>query len=119
MDVVTRYIAGGYNSAPYSTPSGYAAEPSTAYVLPQNIPYLAQGAVIPPNAPFYAVLGDQKNGTNVEAPLETIKQALAEVMGEYGMDVNVEFTGELAALARRGAPVITREQRRNAIARGL
>lgn len=119
VDVVTRYIAGGYNSAPYSTPSGYAAEPSTAYVLPQNIPYLAQGAVIPPNAPFYAVLGDQKNGTNVEAPLETIKQALAEVMGEYGMDVNVEFTGELAALARILAPVITREQRRNAIARGL
>lgn len=45
-----------------------------------NIPYLAQGAVIPPNREFLAVLGDQKRGTNVEAPLETIKQAVAEVI---------------------------------------
>ena len=49
-----------------------------------NIPYLAQGAVIPPNREFMAVLGDQKQGTNIEAPLETIKQALAEVMAQQG-----------------------------------
>ena len=47
----------------------------------KKIPLLASGAVIPPNAPFMAVLGDQKHGTNVEAPLETIKQALREVIG--------------------------------------
>lgn len=46
-----------------------------------QIPYLATGAVIPPNAPFMAVLGDQKHGTNIEAPLDTIKQAVAEVIG--------------------------------------
>lgn len=46
-----------------------------------TVPYLASGAVIPPNAPFTAILGDQKHGTNVEAPLETIKQALREVLG--------------------------------------
>ncbi len=46
------------------------------------IPRLASGAVIPPNREFLAVLGDQKSGTNVEAPLSTIKQALAEVLGE-------------------------------------
>lgn len=45
-----------------------------------NIPYLAQGAVIPPNAPFMAMLGDQKHGTNIEAPLETIQEAVALVM---------------------------------------
>ena len=44
-----------------------------------KIPELAQGAVIPPNNPFLAVLGDQQSGTNIEAPLETIKQALREV----------------------------------------
>ena len=49
-----------------------------------KIPKLAQGAVIPPNREFMAVLGDQKQGTNIEAPLETIKQALAEVMAQYG-----------------------------------
>ena len=41
-----------------------------------NIPKLAQGAVLPPNSPFLAVVGDQKSGTNVEAPLDTIVQAL-------------------------------------------
>ena len=45
-----------------------------------QIPYLAQGAVIPANQEFLAVLGDQSHGTNVEAPLDTIKQAVAEVM---------------------------------------
>ena len=48
------------------------------------IPKLAQGGVIPPNKEFMAVLGDQKNGTNIEAPLDTIKQALAEVLNGRG-----------------------------------
>lgn len=49
-----------------------------------KIPLLATGAVIPPNAPFMAMLGDQKHGTNIEAPLETIKQAVREVVGNGG-----------------------------------
>ena len=40
-----------------------------------SIPRLAQGAVIPPNREFLAVLGDQKRGTNIEAPLQTIVDA--------------------------------------------
>lgn len=48
-------------------------------ITPPKIPYLANGAVIPPNAPFMAVLGDQKHGTNIEAPLSTIEQALENV----------------------------------------
>lgn len=49
---------------------------------PPLIPKLAQGAVIPPNREFLAVLGDQKQGTNIEAPLSTIQEAVAAVMGE-------------------------------------
>ena len=56
-----------------------------------QIPYLAQGAVIPPNREFMAVLGDQSHGTNVEAPLATIQQAVADVMQD-------NLDGELAAL---------------------
>ena len=48
------------------------------------VPHLAQGAVIPPNREFLAVLGDQKHGTNVEAPIDTIKQAVAEVLASSG-----------------------------------
>ena len=44
------------------------------------IPYLAQGAVLPANKPFLAVVGDQRYGTNVEAPLATIQEAVSLVM---------------------------------------
>jgi hypothetical protein len=46
-----------------------------AYLGRVSIPRLAQGAVIPPNREFLAVLGDQKHGTNIEAPLQTIVDA--------------------------------------------
>ena len=44
------------------------------------LPKLATGAVIPPNAPFAAILGDQRSGTNVETPLATIQQAVSDVV---------------------------------------
>lgn len=85
-----------------------------------SIPRLAQGTVIPPNREFLAVLGDQKNGTNVEAPLETIKQALAEVLSQNGSgeEITIKFTGDLATLARVLTPEITRQQRRTQRALG-
>ena len=49
-----------------------------------KIPRLARGAVIPPNKEFLAVLGDQKHGTNIEAPAELIKQMAMEAMLEVG-----------------------------------
>ena len=49
-----------------------------------QIPRLAKGAVLPANRPFLAVVGDQRRGINVEAPLETIRQAVADVLGGAG-----------------------------------
>ena len=49
-----------------------------------EVPQLATGAVIPPNREFLALLGDQKSGTNIEAPLETIVQAFRQALGERG-----------------------------------
>ena len=48
-----------------------------------QIPYLAQGAVLPANKPFLAMVGDQKHGTNVEAPLATIQEAVAKVLDSH------------------------------------
>lgn len=48
-----------------------------------KIPKLAQGAVLPANQPFLAMVGDQKHGTNIEAPLATIQEAVALVMEDY------------------------------------
>ena len=45
-----------------------------------ELPRLATGAVIPPNREFLAMLGDQKYGTNIEAPLDTIKAAFEDVV---------------------------------------
>ena len=70
----------------------------------EKIPKLANGAVIPPNQEFLAVLGDQKRGVNIETPLETMLQAfrgaLAEVeLGGAGdivipIYINNELTAE-------------------------
>ena len=68
-----------------------------------KIPRLAQGAVIPPNREFLAVLGDQKQGTNIEAPESLLRDIYAEGNAETnallqqliqvmqrGMTVNVD-----------------------------
>lgn len=57
-----------------------------------QIPRLATGAVIPPNREFLAVLGDQKSGTNIEAPLSTIEQALENVIRRRGYAGEKEIT---------------------------
>ena len=61
-----------YSATAYPVMAAYAATP--------EIPHLARGAVIPPNQKFLAVLGDQRSGTNIEAPLTTIQEAVAMVM---------------------------------------
>jgi hypothetical protein len=50
--------------------------------VPQvQIPRLAQGAVIPPNQQFAAILGDQRHGRNLEAPEGLIRQIVREELG--------------------------------------
>ena len=58
------------------------------------LPALARGAVLPPNKPFLAMVGDQKTGTNVEAPLSTIEQAVANVIAKMGIRVVFDVKGD-------------------------
>ena len=60
---------------------------------PSKIPYLATGAVIPANAPFTAVLGDQKHGNNIEAPEALIRKIVREESGNRGGTYH--FTGQI------------------------
>ena len=72
-----------------------------------DIPQLAHGAVIPPNREFLAVLGDQKSGTNVEAPLSTIKQAVMEALAQGSREpINVNLVVDGKTLARVVVPNI-------------
>lgn len=64
----------GYSSFGVSVPK---------WSLP-NIPYLASGAVIPPNKEFMAVLGDQKHGNNIEAPESLIRRIVREETASSG-----------------------------------
>lgn len=57
-----------------------------------SLPRLAQGAVIPPNREFLAVLGDQKSGTNIETPLSTMVQAFKQAMTETGVAGSRQMT---------------------------
>lgn len=63
-----------------------------------SIPRLATGAVIPPNREFLAVLGDQKSGTNIEAPEELIRKIVREESG--GM--NTELLEAILAAIKAG-----------------
>lgn len=72
-----------------------------------EIPALASGAVIPPNRKVLAVLGDQKSGTNVEAPLSTIKQAVMEALAQGDREpINVNLVVDGKTLARVVVPNI-------------
>lgn len=77
-----------------------------------RIPHLASGAVIPPNREFMAVLGDQSNGRNLEAPESLIRQivkdetsaaiaSLASLLTGGGGDVSLilNVDGEQLAIA--------------------
>lgn len=63
-----------------------------------KVPKLAEGAVIPPNREFMAMLGDQSHGTNIEAPLDTIKQAVAEVIANNGNQEMIQLLQQLIAV---------------------
>jgi len=76
--------------------------------VPQ-IPRLATGAVIPPNAAFAAILGDQKSGTNIEAPESLIRKILQDELGNIKADITINFAGSLAALVRELKPHIDNE----------
>ena len=54
-------------------------------INPARIPHLATGAVIPPNRQFLAVLGDQKQGNNIEAPESAIEAAVARGIANSGL----------------------------------
>lgn len=81
-----------------------------------TIPYLARGAVLPANKPFLAMVGDQRRGTNIEAPLSLIEEAVANVLGrQEGADGVCALLADILAAVQGisvGDEVIGRAARR-------
>lgn len=71
------YSARSYSMRSLSAPT---VHPAIAKLSNIEIPKLATGAVLPANREFLALVGDQKHGTNVEAPVDTIRQASEEAV---------------------------------------
>lgn len=65
-----------------------------------QIPYLAQGAVLPANKPFLAMVGDQRHGTNIEAPLQTIQEAVRVELQDL-IDSNLAGQEAVAGILRQ------------------
>lgn len=79
-------------------------------IPPVSMPRLATGAVIPPNAQFAAILGDQRAGNNLEAPEGLIREIVREESG--AREIVVRFEGSMAQLARVLVPAIEQENAR-------
>ena len=110
-DSKVRKATSGFTGTRVSTSRstrGVAAQSlNSAAPVYNEIPALASGAVIPLNRKFLAVLGDQKSGTNVEAPLSTIKQAVMEALAQGDREpINVNLVVDGKTLARVVVPNI-------------
>lgn len=74
-----------------------------------SIPRLATGAVIPPNKEFLAVLGDQKRGTNIETPLDTMVDAFKQALKEMGVAGTGGGTGKVEIVLQIDRDVVARQ----------
>lgn len=72
--------------------TGIVGIPEIPKIPEVHIPKLATGAVIPPNAPFMAMLGDQKHGNNIEAPEDLIRKIVREETGSGNISGNVPIS---------------------------
>ena len=93
-------VASSINALSIDIPSwvpnygGMSWHPSMRGGTRVNVPLLAKGAVLPPNKPFMAMLGDQRNGTNLEAPEDLIRQIVREESG--AQEINIVADGSLS-----------------------
>lgn len=72
-----------------------------------SIPRLAEGAVIPPNAAFAAILGDSKTQTEILSPEDMLRRIVREESGIQ--EITIRFEGSQAELVRLLKPKIDQE----------
>lgn len=108
FETMINWIVGGLNKISFDVPDWVPGIGGSTFGfnIPKvsfgrvSIPRLAQGAVIPPNREFMAVLGDQKHGTNIEAPLSVIQEAMVATMEDYTNGTMAGFEALQAELQR-------------------
>ncbi len=119
FEKMINWIVGGLNKISFDVPEWVPSigGKKFGFDIPEatfqrvSIPRLAKGGVIPANREFLAVLGDQKSGTNIEAPLSTIEEAVENVLNRRGNETvkeehyylnETELMNIIYKLAKRG-----------------
>lgn len=72
---------------------------------PIQIPRLATGAVIPPRAEYLAILGDQRNGVNIETPERLMRQIVREESGGMTYELLSQIVGLVDDIRRKDTAV--------------
>jgi len=114
-------IIGGINAVIDAANSVGSLIPGFSFinnVAPPQIPQLATGAVIPPNARFAAILGDNKKENEILAPESALRRIMEEVLqGAGGSEITVNmpvyldsekiYDGQKKVQTRRGPSLIS------------
>ena len=74
-------VESAFSFGPWKVPTPFGSKTigfRAAFPRVPTVPYLAKGAVIPPRSEFLAVLGDQKQGNNIETPETLLRKIVRE-----------------------------------------
>lgn len=91
-------IESAFSFGPWKVPTPFGSKTigfSASFPRVPTIPYLAKGAVIPPRSEFLAVLGDQKQGNNIETPEALLRKIVREETGGQQSSGNYRFTAQI------------------------
>lgn len=91
-------IESAMSFGPWEVPTPFGKKTigfSATFPRVPTVPYLAKGAVIPPRSEFLAVLGDQKQGNNIETPEALLRKIVREESGGQQSSGNYRFTAQI------------------------
>lgn len=91
-------IESAFSFGPWEVPTPFGKKTigfSATFPRVPTVPYLAKGAVIPPRSEFLAVLGDQKQGNNIETPEALLRKIVREETGGQQSGGNYRFTVQI------------------------
>lgn len=92
-------IESAFSFGPWKVPTPFGSKTigfSAHFPRVPTVPYLAKGAVIPPRSEFLAVLGDQKQGNNIETPEALLRKIVREeTAGRQAGGGNYRFTAQI------------------------
>lgn len=96
---VVSAVESAFSFGPWKVPTPFGSKTigfKATFPRVPTVPYLAKGAVIPPRSEFLAVLGDQKQGNNIETPEALLRKIVREeTAGRQAGGGSYRFTAQI------------------------